>query len=240
MSIGSGRIITRTGRYKAFPVVGLVIVAVGLLLFSLLGADTPLPVAGAYMVVLGAGLGMVMQVLILAVQNAVQHRDLGTATSAATFFRSMGGALGVALFGAVLSNRLGTYIPNRLADAGVDVPPGGGIGDLLGTPDAIAALPAPVRDAVVGGFADSLSDVYTFAVPIALLGFLIVLFLPELPLRTSVGDAEPVVTDGEATAAAFETSFNQGNADVPDLTASGEGPEDDAGPNVRSANAPAG
>ena len=219
MSIGSGRIITRTGRYKVFPVVGLVVVAVGLGLFSLLGVDTPLPVAGASMLVLGAGLGMVMQVLVLAVQNAVEHRDLGTATSAATFFRSMGGALGVAVFGALLSDRLGRYIPERLAAAGVQDRAGGG--DLLGTPDAIAALPGPVRDAVLGGFADSLSDIYTIAIPIALLGFVVVLFLPELPLRTSVRDQEPVVTDGEAVSAALETSFVDDNADVPDLTGSG-------------------
>lgn len=219
MSIGSGRIITRTGRYKLFPVVGLVVVAVGLGLFSLLGVDTPLPVAGASMLVLGAGLGMVMQVLVLAVQNAVEHRDLGTATSAATFFRSMGGALGVAVFGALLSDRLGRYIPERLAAAGVQDRAGGG--DLLGTPDAIAALPGPVRDAVLGGFADSLSDIYTIAIPIALLGFVVVLFLPELPLRTSVRDQEPVVTDGEAVSAALETSFVDDNADVPDLTDSG-------------------
>ncbi|QGG94059.1 DHA2 family efflux MFS transporter permease subunit [Actinomarinicola tropica] len=219
MSIGSGRVITRTGRYKVFPVVGLIVVAIGLSLFSLLGVDTPLPVAGAYMLVLGAGLGMVMQVLVLAVQNAVEHRDLGTATSAATFFRSMGGALGVAVFGALLSNRLGRYIPERLAAAGVEDRAGGG--DLLGTPDAIAALPGPVRDAVLGGFADSLSDIYTIAIPIALVGFVVVLFLPELPLRTSVRDQEPVVTDGEAVSAAFETSFVDDNADVPDLTESG-------------------
>jgi EmrB/QacA subfamily drug resistance transporter len=221
MSIGSGRIITRTGRYKVFPVCGLLVVAVGLGLFSLLGVDTPLPVAGAYMLVLGAGLGMVMQVLILAVQNAVEHRDLGTATSAATFFRSMGGALGVAVFGALLSDRLGRYIPQRLVDAGVEAPRGGVSRDLLGTPDAISALPGPVRDAVLGGFADSLSDIYTIAIPVALLGFVVVLFLPELPLRTSVRDQEPVVTDGEAVSAALETSFVDDDADVPDLTDTG-------------------
>lgn len=234
MSIGSGRVITRTGRYKVFPVVGLVVVTVGLGLFSLLGVDTPLPVAGIYMLVLGAGLGMVMQVLVLAVQNAVAHRDLGTATSAATFFRSMGGALGVAVFGALLSNRLGQHIPDRLAAAGVGVPTGGSSSDLLGTPDAIAALPGPVRDAVLGGFADSLSDIYTAAIPIALLGFVVVLFLPELPLRTSVKDREPVSTDGETVSAAFETSFVDDNADVPDLTRSGETAGREAG-STRSA-----
>lgn len=231
MSIGSGRIITRTGRYKIFPIVGLILVAIGLGLFSLLDVDTSLVVAGFYMVVLGAGLGMVMQVLVLAVQNAVEHRDLGTATSAATFFRSMGGALGVAVFGAILSDRLATHIPERLAAAGVE--PSGGSGNLLGTPDAIAALPAPVRDAVLGGFADSLSDIYIMAVPIALLGFLVVLFLPELALRTSVRGEEPVVTHGEAIGAAFETSFVDENADVPDLTANGgDGPR----PGARSSS----
>jgi EmrB/QacA subfamily drug resistance transporter len=231
MSIGSGRIITRTGRYKIFPILGLILVAIGLGLFSLLDVDTSLVVAGFYMLVLGAGLGMVMQVLVLAVQNAVEHRDLGTATSAATFFRSMGGALGVAVFGAILSDRLATHIPERLAAAGVEPP--GGSGNLLGTPDAIAALPAPVRDAVLGGFADSLSDIYVLAVPIALLGFLVVLFLPELALRTSVRGEEPVVTHGEAIGAAFETSFVDENADVPDLTANGE---DGPRPGARSSS----
>ena len=208
LSIGSGRVITRTGRYKVFPVVGLVLVAIGMGLFSLLSVDTPLPVSGVYMFILGAGLGMVTQVLILSVQNAVEHRDLGTATSAATFFRSMGGALGVAVFGAVLSNRLATYIPNRLAEAGVDAP-AGGIDEFLGTPEAIAALPKLERDAVLGGFADALSDVYTLAIPIAVIGILVVLFLPELPLRTSVRDADAVITEGEAAAAVFETSSSR-------------------------------
>jgi EmrB/QacA subfamily drug resistance transporter len=222
MSITSGRVITRTGRYKAFPVAGLPIVAIGLFGFSRFDVTTPLPLAALAMVVLGAGIGMVMQVLVLAVQNAVDQRDLGTATSAATFFRSMGGALGVAVFGAILSNRLAHHIPDRLAAAGVETA-GGGSSDLLGTPTAIRGLPAPVRDAVLGGFADSLSDLYLIAVPIALVGFLVVLFLPEVPLRTSLAGQEPVITDGEALGAAFETSFVDDNADVPDLTHGGNG-----------------
>jgi EmrB/QacA subfamily drug resistance transporter len=221
MSITSGRVITRTGRYKRFPVVGLVVVVVGLALFSRLDVDTSLPMAGAFMLVLGAGLGMVMQVLVLAVQNAVDHRDLGVATSAATFFRSMGGALGVAVFGAIFSNRVAHYIPDRLAAAGVDPGAGGGSGDLLGTPDAIHALPGPVRDAVLGGFADSLSVLFLVAVPIAVLGFVVVLFLPELALRTSIRGEEPVVTDGEALGAALETGFADDLGEVPDLTSNG-------------------
>ncbi len=219
MSIVSGRVISRTGRYKRFPVAGLPIIAVGLLGFSRFDVDTPLPFAALAMVVLGAGLGMVMQVLVLAAQNAVHQRDLGTATSAATFFRSMGGALGVAVFGSILSNRLAHHIPRRLRAADL-APPGGGTGDLLGTPGAIRDLPAPLRDAVLGGFADSLSDLYLIAVPIAIVGFLVVLLLPELPLRTTLtgADEEPAVTDGEAIGAALETAFGDDNADVPDLT----------------------
>ncbi len=212
-SILSGRIITHTGRYKRFPVMGLPLVAIGLYGFSLFGVDTPLPLAAVAMLVLGAGLGMVNQVLVLAVQNAVDHRDLGTATSSATFFRSMGGALGVAVFGAILSSRLAAHIPQQLAKADLEPPSG----ELLGTPAAIGALDGPVRDAVLAGFADSLSDVYLVAAPVAVLGFIIVLFLPELALRGSIAGAEPMITTGEGLGATFETAFVEDNADVPDL-----------------------
>lgn len=225
MAVVSGRVISRTGRYKVFPVVGLLVGAVGMFLFAMLDVDTPLPLAALYMVVLGTGLGMVMQVLVLAAQNAVDHRDLGTATSISTFFRSMGGSIGVAAFGAILANRLAVNIPRRLADAGVEV--SGRTGDLLGTPEAIHALPAPVRDAVLNGFTDSLSVIYMIGVPVALLGFLVVLFMPELSLRTSVRDddrAGRVVTDGEAVTAALETGFVDEPGEVPDRTDDGREP----------------
>jgi hypothetical protein len=122
---------------------------------------------------------MTMQVLVLAVQNAVDRRDLGAATSASSFFRSMGGAIGVAVFGALLSLRLRELLPDLLAGAESR--------RLLGTPRAIHELSPPVRDAVVEAFAESLQMVFLAAVPFALAGFLAVLFLPELPLR-SAGD----------------------------------------------------
>lgn len=182
-SIGSGRIITRTGRYKVFPLLGLLITTVGLFLMSLLDENTSLTLAGVYMLVTGLGIGMVMQVLVLATQNAVEHKDLGVATSGATFFRSLGGALGVAVFGALLTHRLRDTIPAQLKAAGV--PPGKAVGGAtkLGSPDQIAALPEPIHTAVTSGFADALQTTFLAAVPFAIIGFLVLLFLRETPLR---------------------------------------------------------
>ncbi|GAB4083189.1 MDR family MFS transporter [Modestobacter muralis] len=204
-SIGSGRAITATGRYKIYPVIGLLLAAVGLFLLSLLDVDTSLVVAGVYMFVTGVGLGLVMQVLVLAVQNAVDRSELGVATSGATFFRSLGGAVGVAVFGALLTHRLNDTIPSRLAEAGV--PPeqlaAGGGAPTLGSPDQIAALAEPVRGAVVGGFADALQTTFLAAVPFAVLGFVVILFLKERPLRG--GAAEPG-SDAEAVAEGLRTA----------------------------------
>jgi EmrB/QacA subfamily drug resistance transporter len=188
-SILSGRVISRTGRYKAFPVVGMLVMSLGLYLLSTMGPTTTEASAGVYMVVLGLGLGMVMQVLVLAVQNAVERRDLGTATGAATFLRSMGGSFGVALFGAVLSNRLATNLANMLP--GGHLPAGVSESTLRGSPKVILSLPPGVRGIVIDAFARSIDTVFLAAVPIALAGFAITLLLRELPLRTTQ-DAVPV------------------------------------------------
>ena len=135
------------------------------------------------MVVLGLGLGMVMQVLVLAVQNAVDRRDLGTATGAATFLRSMGGSFGVALFGAVLTNRLATNLANMLP--GGHLPAGVSESTLRGSPKVILSLPPGVRSIVIDAFARSIDTVFLAAVPIALAGFAITLLLRELPLRAT-------------------------------------------------------
>lgn len=182
-SIGSGRIITRTGRYKIFPVTGMLIAAIGLVLMSRLDVGTPLWAAGIDMFVTGFGIGMVMQVLVLATQNAVPHDDLGVATSGATFFRSLGGAMGVAMFGALLTHRLRDTVPAHLAAAGVtpDQMPQGS--PTQATPQQIDQLPDVIHSAVTGGFADALQTTFLAAVPFALLGFAILLFLRETPLR---------------------------------------------------------
>jgi len=201
-SIGSGRAITRTGRYKVFPVVGLLVAAVGLSLMSLLDVETSLWVASIYMFITGVGIGMVMQVLVLATQNAVDHSDLGVATSGATFFRSLGGAMGVAMFGALLTHRLRDTIPTQLKAAGV--PPGQmpGGSATQATPDQIANLPDPIHLAVITGFADALQTTFLAAVPFALAGFVILLFLRETPLRQTRH------TTGERLAEALETSVD--------------------------------
>jgi EmrB/QacA subfamily drug resistance transporter len=190
-SIVAGRIISRTGRYKVFPVTGTAVMTIGLGLLSSMDATTSRAVVSAYMVVLGAGLGMVMQVMILAVQNAVQRRDLGAATSAANFFRSMGGSFGVAIFGAIFTNRLAYHLP-RLLPANL---PGAGVdaNALQGSPGQIRALPAAVQEAVVEAVARSLHVVFLSAVPVIAIGFLVVLLLTERPLRESahIGTARP-------------------------------------------------
>ncbi len=180
-SILSGRLITRWGRYKAFPIVGTAMLAVGMGLLATMGVDTPQAQASAYMVVVGFGIGFVMQVLVLAVQNAVPPRHLGTATSAAQFFRSIGGTLGVAVFGALLNARLAA----SLAAANLGLPRGSNPRDLLSSPDAVAALPPVLRTALQAALADAVTWVFALAVPVVLVGFALAWLLDEVPLRTT-------------------------------------------------------
>jgi len=220
-SIGSGQLITRTGRYKVYPVVGLLVAAAGLVLMSRLDVDTSLVMAGVYMFVTGAGLGLVMQVLVLAAQNAVRREDLGVATSGATFFRSLGGAMGVAIFGALLTHRLRDTIPSRLADAGVPASKLAGGGPQLGSPEQIGALPEPVHTAVVAGFADALQTTFLAAAPFAILGFLVILFLKEQPLRRGKHEAEQTAATAQ-TAVAPDAATDSRPAPAVDATASQE------------------
>ncbi|HEY6781144.1 MAG TPA: MFS transporter, partial [Thermoleophilaceae bacterium] len=184
-SIGSGQIITRTGRYKLFPIAGTAIAGVGMLLLSGLDADTTTVQAGLFMLVFGFGLGLVMQVLVLAVQNAVPYEQLGVATSAATLFRSIGGSLGTAILGAIFSNRLANELAGAL--------PTGAAAERLAAGDANPAqldrLPAPLRDAYIGAFTDALSSVFLIAAAIVAVAFLLTLLLEERPLRQTVETA---------------------------------------------------
>jgi EmrB/QacA subfamily drug resistance transporter len=183
-SILSGQLISRSGRYKLFPVVGTAVMSVGMLLLAQLTPGTSALAAALYMVVLGAGLGMVMQVLVLAVQNAVDYRLLGVATSGATLSRQIGGAIGVALFGAIFANRLGSELAGRLP-AGVHVPK-------TLSPAVVAALPAPLRHVVVVSFAGALHPVFLAATGIAVVAFLLTLLLREQPLRKTSARAEGI------------------------------------------------
>ena len=194
-AVSTGRLISRTGRYKLFPIVGTVVMTIGLLLFTRLDVDTSRVESSLYLAVLGLGLGMVMQVPIVAIQNSVDRRYLGTATSAANFFRSMGGSFGVAIFGAVLSSRLAHYLPQLLPKQALsrfDVKA------LQASPARIRALPPEIQHGIVEAIARSIHMVYVTALPLATLAILVALTLKELPLRRSAHiGADP---SGEAAA----------------------------------------
>ena len=179
-SIGSGQVITATGRYKAFPVAGTAIAAVGMVLLSRLDEGTSTLYTTVAMFVLGLGLGLVMQVLVLAVQNAVEYENLGVATSGATLFRSMGGSLGTALLGAIFTNRL----THELSGS-----PAAEVGSGSIDPSAVGQLPAAIRDTYTGAFTDALSTVFLVAGAILLLAFLLSWMIEERPLRKTVETA---------------------------------------------------
>ncbi len=184
MSIVSGNLITRTGRYKIFPIAGAAVIVVGLLLLSQLKIDTPYWLVAIYAFVFGLGLGMTMQTVMVAVQNAISIRDMGVATSSLTFTRSLGGAIGTALFGAILNSRLATHLGDRAAAAGIDA---GGIGaEATGDIEAMQHLEEPARGLVLGAFTDALTDLFLVAVPFVVVAFVIALFLREVPLRTKI------------------------------------------------------
>jgi EmrB/QacA subfamily drug resistance transporter len=180
----SGQIVSRTGRWKVFPVTGTAVTTIGLLLLHRLDEHSPTAEMSACFFVFGLGLGLVMQVLVLIVQNAVSYEDLGVATSGATFFRSIGASFGVAIFGTVFASRLG----DKLAAAfrGVPLPPGVSADALKSDPRGIAALPPALRPAALHAYASAITDVFLYAAPVALLGFLLAWFLKEDRLRGSV------------------------------------------------------
>jgi EmrB/QacA subfamily drug resistance transporter len=190
-SIGSGRVIARTGAYRAWPVAGMGVSAAGMALLSTMSASTSRLTSSVFMLVLGLGIGMVMQVLVLAVQNASEPGDMGVVTSAVNFFRSLGGSAGVAVFGvifsAVLTNRLGAFLPRgALAGAGIDP-------ELLSaSPERLRMLPPELLEPTVRALSDAVTTVFLYSVPVLLVGFVVSLLLPGLPLRDSVHPGAPI------------------------------------------------
>ncbi|MFD3619265.1 DHA2 family efflux MFS transporter permease subunit [Streptomyces sp. NPDC058676] len=201
----SGQIVSRTGRWKVFPVAGTGITALGLLLLHQLDENSSTGEMSVFFFVFGLGLGLVMQVLVLIVQNAVSYEDLGVATSGATFFRSIGASFGVAIFGTVFANRLG----DKLTDAfgGTQLPPGVSVGTLEADPRGIAALPADLRPPALHAYASSITDVFLYAAPVALVGFALAWFLKEDRLRGSV--TAPDVTETLASNPVERSSYDE-------------------------------
>ena len=192
-SIGAGRTISKWGRYKPFPIVGCAVMTVGMFLLSRLSIHSSGLDASLYMLVLGLGLGMVMQVLVLAVQNAVDPRHMGSATSGTILFRQVGGSVGIAMFGAIFANRLHSELVSRGVHAATRTP----------SPAAIRHLPAAARHAYAGAISASLHPVFVVAAFISVFAFLLTWLLRETPLRATV---RPL--DGEEfTPAAAEEDY---------------------------------
>jgi MFS family permease len=184
-STASGIVISKTGRYRVFPIVGTALMAIGLLLISQVGITTSLVISASCMFVLGIGLGCVMQVLVLIVQNAVPYSELGVATSGASFFRSIGGSFGTAIFGAIFSNVL---VGNLVAHLGHHKFPKG-LSSASVTPAILDKLPAAIHHGIAAAYAESIQTVFIIAAPIGLIAFLVSWLIPQLELRQAVGGA---------------------------------------------------
>jgi len=179
VSITSGQIISKTGKYRFFPIAGTALTTVGLFLLHLMGVHTSTALDAFYMLILGLGIGGVMQVLVIIVQNGVPHSELGVATSGATFFRSIGGSFGTAIFGAIFANVLIGNLARHLH--GVTLPSGFSAADA--TPALLDKLPAVVHAGFVAGYAESIQTVFLVAVPVAALAFLASWLIPQVELK---------------------------------------------------------
>ncbi|MER5350828.1 MDR family MFS transporter [Kitasatospora sp. NPDC002551] len=177
----AGKLITKYGKWKAYLVSGTLLLAIGFGLLGTARADTNYGLLSVYMAVTGVGLGLTMQNLVLAVQNTVPREELGAASSVVTFFRTMGGAMGVSALGALMTNRVGHYLAENLADAGVPAGGGGSLGG--GIPD-LHKLPAQLVPLVTDAFGHGVGVIFLVAAPFALLAFVTVLFIRETVLRT--------------------------------------------------------
>jgi MFS family permease len=186
-SIGSGLLVAKWGRYKVFPVVGTALMTVGLYLMSLIGVSTGAWTTAGYMVVFGLGLGLILQVLTVAVQNAVPYEELGTATSGVTFFRMIGGSFGTAVFGAIFANLV---VKNVLGALHLTTAPRG-FSLNTDNPAVIHKLPTAVQAGVIEGIAHTVQTMFLIGVPIAFVAFLLSWTLPELALRESIRTSEP-------------------------------------------------
>ncbi|MFG3717485.1 MFS transporter [Streptomyces massasporeus] len=230
----SGQVITRTGRWKAWLIGGGVLVTAGLGLLGTIRYDTEYWHIAIFMALLGLGIGMMMQNLVLCTQNQVEPGDLGAASSTVTFFRSLGGAVGVSALGAVLGTRITDYVKDGLADLG---PKGAALGHAGtgggGIPD-LSTMPAPIRTVVESAYGHGVADVFLYSAPMALLALLVALFIKEVPLKTKGGLAQAADTETPAVVpaeVAVEADTAEAEKAVPSWavaeteTADGTGPE---------------
>ncbi|GLY55975.1 MAG: MDR family MFS transporter [Cellulosimicrobium funkei] len=178
-----GQLITRYGRYKAFMVTGGAVLVASLFALSTIDYHTSFTLISVYLFFLGVSMGMLMQNLVLAVQNTLAVEEMGAGTSTVAFFRSLGGAIGVSVLGAVLANKVTTSIQDGLTQLGV---PAGSMGGGNAVPD-VSTLPAPIKDLVEKSYGDGIAEIFLVAVPLALVALIAVSFLKEVPLGTKTG-----------------------------------------------------
>lgn len=190
-SIYSGKAITKHGYYKRFPIIGTVIMTIGIALMSTLNTTTPFWQLSIYAIMVGAGLGLSMQTIVIALQNAVDYKDMGVATSSNTFFRSLGSVFGTAVFGTILTNRLGHYLNQNFADLAQNNPSAVAGFDpakleaIQNNTSILQTLPPVIQSTALESFVNSFQIVFLTAAPITALGFLLAIFLRETPLRTN-------------------------------------------------------
>jgi EmrB/QacA subfamily drug resistance transporter len=213
----AGRIITNTGRWKIFLVIGGVLLTAGFCLMGLLRYDTAYWQMAIYMFCIGVGLGMTMQNLVLSVQNQVRPEELGAASSVVAFFRTLGGAIGVSALGAVLSNRITHYTAEGLARIGVH-----NTGSPSGSIPKLSALPGPIRAIVEDAFGHGIGDVFLYASPLALLALLSMLFIKEVPLRTASAH-DPAGVDASAPVKEAGAHGRHAQRNEPELVSLGAG-----------------
>ena len=192
-SIYSGIAITKSGRYKGYPIAGTIITLAAMVCFTTLSADTALWLICVYLFILGAGMGLIMQVVVLVVQNAVAPEMVGVATSTNNYFREVGASLGVAIFGAMFTNRLSEKLMDVFSGAGASAADAGQATATL-DPAAMSQLPQQLQDGIVTAYADSLAPVFWYLIPFLVVAFALALFLKQIPLSDQAG----LVARGEA------------------------------------------
>jgi MFS family permease len=193
-SLAGGIIMTKTGRYKALPIIGAGVMSVAMYLLTHLGVNTGLPTSGAFFVVLGLGMGCLMQITSVIVQNSVQPRDIGVASSARTYFQQIGGSIGVAMFGAIFTRRLTEAMASQHSGAHLNIS-GGQL-----NPVTVVHLPEPIKHEVLYAIAHAIDGVFWWALPTAILLFVLAWFIKEVPLRSSAPPAQTPASETEFAA----------------------------------------
>ncbi|MFF2566892.1 MDR family MFS transporter [Streptomyces sp. NPDC058084] len=202
-SIFSGNVVSKTGRYRIFPIVGCFVMGLGLYLLSLMDPRTSTWLASLYMFVLGVGIGLCMQVLTIAVQNTVDYADLGTATSGVTFFRTLGSSFGTAVFGTIYANSLKPNLAEGVGEASARAASLGlnpaEVATAAQSPAGVHGLPTPVAEPIVQAYADTLHTVFLWTVPVAAVGFVVAFFLKQVTLRDTARASAPDMGEGFAS-----------------------------------------